>query len=264
VGSYTQDEGLTAFLDQVAGHRLLTALEEKQLAERWHKGDNDARHTLLMHNMRLVVSIARNFTGRGLPFADLIDSGIIGLDRATRKFDPGRGFKFSTYASWWIKQSIQRAVAAEGKTIRVPNQVSTRKLQIEAILRDEPEATFSELAVRLECTPAQVIQALRAAEVVTSLDRDQLFANQSLFDTVADPLADDPHEVVHGGYEEISGALSRLTPQERQVVELRFGLNDTPEHTLQEVADLLGISVVTAQVTQRDALAKLKGLLGDV
>jgi len=165
------EEGLTAFLDAAASHRILTAFEEVQLARRWvRENDDDARKTLLLHNIRLVVSIARGFTGRGLPFEDLIQAGTIGLDRATRKFDPERGYKFSTYASWWIRQAVQRAVAADGKTIRVPNQVATRRLQIDAVLRENPDATYADLTAALKCTPAQVIRALRTVEVVTSLD----------------------------------------------------------------------------------------------
>jgi len=258
VASYEADEGLTRFLDQVAGHRLLSAYEEQELARRWHEGDDGARHTLLMHNMRLVVSIARNFTGRGLPFGDLIQAGIVGLDRATRKFDPGRGYKFSTYASWWIRQAIQRSVSSEGKTIRVPNQVSTRRLRIESLLRDDPDLSTEELAQRLECTVLQVIQALKAAEVVSSLDRDQFTTEQTLFDMLADPHAEDPFDNISEDFRHVAQALEKLTDLQRHVLELRYGIGTGEELTIQEVADFLDLPLAQVQAAQREGFARLR------
>lgn len=253
------DAGLTAFLDAAASHRILSAYEEVNLAQRWQEdGDDNARQKLILHNIRLVVSIVRGFTGRGLPLEDLIQAGIIGLDRATRKFDPDRGYKLSTYASWWIRQAVQREVAAHGKTIRVPNQVATRRLQIDAVLRENPDATYIELAERLECTPAQVIRAMRTAEVVASLNSDSSDDEQSLFDKLPDVAADDPAEIVDSPNSALHEGLDALTPLQRRVIELRFGLNDNDEMSVQEIAEYLELSSTTVQTAQREALAVLR------
>lgn len=261
-GAYESNEGLTRFLEQTASHRLLKASEEQELSRRWHDGDDSARHELLMHNMRLVVSIARNFTGRGLEFGDLIQAGVIGLDRATRKFNPTLGYKFSTYASWWIRQAIQRAVSSDGKTIRVPNQVSTRKLQIESALKDNPDLTLEELAVRLECTVPQLVRAMEVAEVVTSLDTDyQSTTDSSLMDTLADPLAEDPFDAVQDNTEHVKEALTNLNEIERQVVILKFGLENNREHTLQEISELLDLPLKVVQAAQREGFAILREIM---
>jgi RNA polymerase sigma factor (sigma-70 family) len=259
VAGYESNEGLTRFLDLTAGHRILKAHEEVELAKRWQAGDNSARHELVMHNIRLIVSIARNFTGRGLEFSDLIDAGYIGLDRASRKFDPDRGFKFSTYASWWIRQAIQRAVSAEGKTIRVPNQVSTRRLQIDSYLKENPGAGNEELAEKLECTVPQILRARAVAEVVASLDQEHASDAQfALIDTFADPTAVDPYETVTEDSYFVHDALTKLTDLEREVVVLRYGIGGAREHTLQEIAVRLEISLKEVQLTQKEAFAKLR------
>lgn len=255
-----EDEGLGRFLKTAASHRLLTTYEEVELARKWRRyGDNEARHKLYTHNIRLVISVARNFTGRGLELGDLIQAGTVGLDRATRKFDPERGFKFSTYATWWIRQAIQRDVAANGKTIRVPNHVSTRKLQIDSALRDNPDLTYEELAVLLECTEAQIRQALRAAEVVSSLDRELSEETQTLMDTLPDPYSDDPADVAEGSVLGVADALEDLSPLQRKVIELRFGFNGESELTLREISEKLRVPLPTIQATQREALAFLRG-----
>lgn len=261
MSNYEQDEGLTQFLDAAAGHRLLSAYEEQTLARRWLKGDNEARHTLLLHNLRLVVSIARNYTGRGMPLSDLIQAGIIGLDRATRKFDPEKGYKFSTYATWWIRQSIQRSISSEGKTIRVPNQVSTRRLQIDSFLQENPEASYEEMADALECTPAQISRAYKTAEVVASLDHEYTDSSQSLSDTLPDLLADDPFELIQSETEFITEAMKSLSDVQRRVIELRFGMGTEGELTLAEVAEFLEMPLAAAQTVQREAFALLRQTL---
>lgn len=263
VSNFEQDSGLSLFLENAATHRILTAYEEVKLARAWRTGSDAARQKLILHNIRLVISIARAYTGRGLPLEDLIQSGIIGLDRAARKFDPDRGFKFSTYASWWIRQAIQRAVAADGKTIRVPNQVATRRLQIDSVLRDNPEATYADIAKKLECTPAQVIRAMRAAEVVTSLDGDRESPDDapSLFDKLPDMLAEDPAENLQESVARVDDALEELTPLQRRVTELRFGFGNYDEMSLIEIAEFLEIPILLVRAAQREATAKLKEIL---
>lgn len=266
MASYESNEGFTRFLDVAANHRLLTAQEEVTLARKWrNEGDNEARHVLFMHNVRLVVSIARHFLNRGLPFEDLVQAGLVGLDRATRKFDPEKGYKASTYASWWIRQAVQRAVASESKTIRVPNQVSTRRLQVDAYLRDNPEATLEQVALKLQCTVPQVIRAQEIAEVVSSLDQeyksDDMF---SLGDTLPDTYASDPYDVVTNSEHVVGDALEHLTLLERDVVTLRYGIGNVREHTLQEIAVLLELPLKEIQVVQRDAFAKLRDELTEL
>lgn len=254
-----EDEGLSYFLRTAANHRILGQVEEAALARKWkHEGDDNARHQLYVHNIRLVISIARNFINRGLPLEDLIQEGCVGLDRATRKFDPDKGFKFSTYASWWVRQATQRAVAAKGRTIRVPNQVSTRRLQIDSLRRENPDLTDADLAEALGCTVPQVKQAIRAAEVVASLDREFSSETQTLFDTLEDPNADDPAEVAESDPLGVTAALDALSPDAREIVELRFGIGREHELTPQEVADVLNVPVKTVQETLRQSLSVLR------
>lgn len=256
-----EDEGLTRFLESAASHRILSQREEQELARKAQRGDEEARKTLLLHNIRLVVAIARTFMNRGLPLEDLIQAGVIGLDRATRKFDPGKGFKLSTYASWWIRQAIQRTVAAHGKTIRVPNQVATRRLQIDAVLRENPSATYSDLAEKLECTTAQVIRAMRTAEVVASLDTEQSDDMQTLFDKIPNTNADDPAELVRETRGDVTAALESLTPLQRRVVTLRFGFDGEEEMTIQQVAEFLEVPLSVVQTAQRESFTFLRGTL---
>lgn len=262
MSTYEQDPGLAAFLDTAASHRILSHAEEIKYSRAWLKdGDDKARQALILHNIRLVISIARNFTGRGLPLEDLIQSGVIGLDRAVRKFDPEKGFKFSTYASWWIRQSIQRAVAADGKTIRIPNQVATRRLQIDAILREDPSVTYSELAEKLECTPAQVLRAMRTAEVAISLDGASSNDAPSLLDKLPDSSADDPAEIFQNDTSYIYDALDTLPPFQRRVVELKYGIGTDIENTPNEIAAQLDVQVGIVQTALREALLALKSVL---
>lgn len=258
-----EDSGLSLFLETAATHRILGAYEEVALAREWQAGNDSARQKLITHNIRLVISIARGYTGRGLPLEDLIQSGILGLDRATRKFDPDKGFKFSTYASWWIRQSIQRAVAADGKTIRVPNQVATRRMQIDSVLRDNPTASYAEIAEKLECTPAQVVRAMRTAEVVASLDgdREQADDTPSLFDKLPNTSADDPAELVLENSSYVGDGLDELSPLQRRVIELRYGFDGDEELSLGDIAMFLDIPISLVRTAQREALSYLKEIL---
>ena len=262
MSNYDTESGLTLFLEKAATHPILSAYEEVKLAREWLAGNDSARQKLILHNIRLVISVARSYTGRGLPLEDLIQSGVIGLDRAARKFDPNKGFKFSTYASWWIRQAIQRAVAADGKTIRVPNQVATRRLQIDTVLRGNPNATYAEVAEKLECTPAQVIRAMRAAEVVTSLDGGSDSEDTpSMFDKLPDFLAEDPAEILQEGSYLVTDALDELSPLQRRVMELRFGFGDQDEMSLTEIAEFLEIPITLIRNAQREATAHLREIL---
>lgn len=259
------DEGTQRFLRMAAGHRLLSAREEKELARAAAKGDTAARHKLLLHNLRLVVSIARHYRNRGLPFADVIQDGILGLDRATIKFDPERGYKFSTYATLWIRQAIRRGLSGTGSTIRLPPQVAERRAKARAALLKDPMRDLQELAESLELEAGQLANALGAAEVVTSLDReisiDDDYAH-TLLDTLADPLAHDPAHHLPETNPELHDALADLEPLQQKVIRLRFGFDGEAPMSLAEVAERLGYKgTTTVQAAQREALKQLRAVL---
>lgn len=256
-------DSLQQFLNQAASHRLLTAAEERALARRWREGDEDARLELIKCNMRLVISIARRHQHRGVELLDLIQDGYLGLDRASRKFDPDRGFKFSTYATWWIRQAIQRGIAANRFTIRVPAQAVEHRAKARDALRRDPEASVHDVATSLELTPAQVQRALDSAEVVVSLDRELFISDghsQSLLDTLPDPHADDPSEVSADGTL-VREELAKLPDLQRQVLELRFGFDGAPARSLAEVADALELPQHVVQSAQRQALTRLREVM---
>lgn len=257
------DEGLQRFLQQAATHRLLSEHEEKALARRAVAGDERAREELLMCNIRLVVSIARHFRDRGLPFPDVIQDGIVGLNRATEKFDPERGFRFSTYATLWIKQAIQRGLSNHGSTIRLPPLVQDRRIKAQAMRRADPDITVEEIALKLEMELQHVLDALGAAEVVTSLDREVSDEDSyTLLDTMTDHFADDPQDIGGSAWlGRIESALDQLPKGQRNVIQLRFGLDGAPPRTWEEVAKQLKISTDKAKKDQRTALASLKEIL---
>lgn len=259
---YEFDDGLQTFLNVAAAHRLLSAREEQDLARRWHTGDDRARHELVECNIRLVISIARRFRGKGMPLADLIQEGIIGLDRASRKFDPDRGYKFSTYASWWIRQSIQRGLHSNQELIRVPGAVSSRRADIRTKQRDNPNATLDEVAELLEISPVQAHRAVNVAEVTTSLDREIYDEGGSLLDQLPDPNATDPSEVITLS-DELRFALSELPDVQRRVIELRFGFEDGQSHGLAEIAERLDIPQSVVRSSQRQALAFMRQLMNE-
>lgn len=258
------DEGLQLFLNQAANHKLLSAQEERDLARAFQAGDDRARVKLIESNLRLVISIARRYRNRGLPFGDIIQEGTLGLDRAARKFDPDRGFRFSTYATLWIRQAIQRGISGAGSTIRLPPQVAEHRAKARSALMQDADATLLEMAEQFETTPELIERALDAAEVVTSIDRfvsaDDDYT-RTLLDTFADPNADDPWDVIPESVVSLYAALETLPPQQRKVVELRFGFGGDPPLSLAEVADKMGLSTTTVQTAQREALKELRDLL---
>ena len=262
MGSEDYDAGTHAYLSTAANHRILTAHEERDLARRIAKGDEEARHELMACNIRLVLSIARRFRNKGMPLADLVQEGTIGLDKATRKFDPERGFKFSTYATWWIRQSIQRGLASNAELIRVPSQVAARRADIRTHQRKNPEHDIDQTAVKLGISSTQALRALGAAEVTASLDREIATeeGSRTLLDSVADPFAPDPSELVLDTtvlYE----SLDQLTEQQRQVISLRFGLDGGHPRSLSEIATELDLPHSIVRTTQKQALTQLRELM---
>jgi RNA polymerase primary sigma factor len=269
-GGITTDS-LQLFLNEVGRHQLLTAAEEVMLAKRVERGDLVAKERMVNANLRLVVSIAKRYRGHGLPLLDLIQDGIIGLNRAVEKFDWRKGYKFSTYATWWIRQACQRAVANQSETIRVPVHVQERRQKLRRA-RQKLEVTHGraptveELAAATELKLHHVQEALDAAEASVSLNQvvgDS--GDAELGDLFADVTAEDPLELVDLALarQRVRDALELLSDRERQVLELRFGLVDGSDGiSLEQIGKRLGLTRERVRQLEAGALRTLERLLG--
>jgi RNA polymerase primary sigma factor len=259
------EDPVQVYLRSIGRIKLLTATEEIELARRIAKGDMLAKKRLVQSNLRLVVSVAKKYQGRGLPFLDLIQEGNVGLIRAAEKFDAERGYKFSTYATWWIRQGITRALADKSRTIRVPVHMvetinalrkATRKLSQDMGRRP----TMEELAKEMNVTLTKIKEILAANRLPLSLDtpygEDD---DNSLAELVEDENCAKPEESTEAALmaSDIKGILSMLTPRERDVLILRFGLNDGKQRTLEQVGKLVGI---TRERTRQIELKALRAL----
>jgi RNA polymerase primary sigma factor len=263
-------DSLDLFLNEIGRYPLLTAAEEVILAKAVERGDREAKERMINCNLRLVVSIAKRYRGRGVPFGDLIQDGVVGLNRAVEKFDYRKGFKFSTYATWWIRQAVQRSVAGQSRTIRVPTHVHERRNKLAAAARKlEPTlgrpATHEELAEASGLSLLHVDEALDVVEARVSLNRP--IGNEDdgeLGDLFADENADDPEELAD---ELLRGravrvALAELPELERRILELRYGIDGEP-HSLEAIGAELGISRERIRRLEGEALAALAETLGD-
>ena len=263
-------DALTLFMNRVGRYPLLTAAEEVALAKRIERGDAAAKERMINSNLRLVISIAKRYQGHDVPLLDLIQDGVIGLNRAVEKFDWRRGFKFSTYATWWIRQACQRAISNQSRTIRVPSHVDERRAklarvrgQLETRLGREP--TREELAEATGLSQEHVDEALDAAEARVSLNQTVGAEDEGeLGDLFSDPSADDPAEEAFQSLERlgIRRSVASLPEPERRVVELRFGLDGDPQ-PLESIGKELGISRERVRQLEADALAQLADELGD-
>ena len=254
------------YLDEIGRHPLLTADDEVRLAKAIEAGDEAARRTMIESNLRLVVSIARRYWATGLPLADLVQEGNLGLLRAVEKFDWRRGVKFSTYATWWIKQAITRGAADRGASpIRLPVHVDEqlgrlRRAQVRLAERLGREPSADELATELRLPVDGVARLLGSARAVTSLDTPVGDDGAALRDLLADDSAAGPDvlAVEAVGQEVLEQALAALPERTRQVLVLRFGLASGTPRTLEEVGALLGVSRERVRQIERRALATLR------
>src|ERR671934_206088 len=258
-------DSLTLFMNQLGRHRLLTAAEEVALAKRVERGDAAAKERMINSNLRLVVSIAKRYQGHGLQLGDLIQEGVIGLNRAVEKFDWRKGFKFSTYATWWIRQACQRAVSNQSATIRVPTHVHERRVKI-ARARNQlqtrlgREGTREELAEATGLSLQHVEEALDAADAPVSLNQS-VGSNEDgeLGDLFSDPMAADPAEEAADSLRRLAvrRAVARLPERERRILELRFGF-DGEMTSLERIGKELGITRERVRQLEASALEKLE------
>jgi RNA polymerase primary sigma factor len=260
-------DSLDLFLRDASRRPLLTAAQEVKLTKLVGRGDARAKQTMIESNLRLVVSIAKKYRNQGLPFLDLIQEGTLGLMRAVDKFDWRRGYKFSTYATWWIRQAVARGLAEKASTIRMPVHMVERRQHLdraESMLSMElgREPTFQEMAERAGLPLQQALEVEAAARASLSLDQPLVAQGDALFgDMIAgdDPL---PEERVDNTFrnETLGGALALLGERDHTVIALRFGLHDTEPKTLAEVGDRLGVSRERARQLETKALKRLAQL----
>jgi RNA polymerase primary sigma factor len=261
-------DSLRLYLREIGKVQLLTADQEVSLAKRIERGDMAAKTQMTEANLRLVVSIAKGYLGRGLSFLDLIQEGSLGLIRAVEKFDYRKGYKFSTYATWWIRQAVTRAIADKARTIRIPvhmveklNKVVHIERQLVQRLGREPNA--EEIAEELEMTPEEVREILRMAQLPVSLEKPiGEEEDSSLGDFVQDETAESPFDTAQLSLrrEDIELALHALPVRERQVIALRFGLNGGPPQTLEEVGRAFGVTRERIRQIENNTLKKLEHL----
>ena len=260
------DDSVRMWLREVGRTHLLTLEEEVRLAKRIERGDPDAKAVLTQANLRLVVSIAKRYTLRGMSFPDLIQEGNIGLIRAVEKFDYRKGYKFSTYATWWIRQAITRAIADQGRTIRIPvHMVETINRLVKAsshLLQTlGREATLEEIAAEMETSVERVSEILRIAPEPLSLETPIGEEEDSrLSDFLPDDESATPNDTAAFTLlrEKIDEALSSLTPRERDVLKMRFGLDDGYPHTLEEVGRHFEVTRERIRQIESKALKKLR------
>jgi RNA polymerase primary sigma factor len=261
-------DSLRLYLRSIGRVDLLTAEEEVALAKRIERGDMGAKQQMIEANLRLVVSIAKGYLGRGLSFLDLIQEGSLGLIRAVEKFDYRRGYKFSTYATWWIRQAVTRAIADKARTIRIPvhmveklNKVVHVERQLVQEFGREPAP--EEIAAELQWTTREVKDILRIAQLPVSLEKPIGEEEDSeLGDFVEDETAESPFELASENLrrENVRRALDALPQREREVIEMRYGLKGHQARTLEEVGRAFGVTRERIRQIENNTLKKLEGL----
>ena len=261
-----KEGSLDQYLQEISQYPLIDRAEEARLAKLIRKGEEEALDKLVRSNLRFVVSVAKKYVNRGLAFLDLIQEGNIGLMRAVDKFDYRRGFKFSTYATWWIRQAITRAIADQARTIRIPvHMIETlNKLnrEMQTLTRDlGREPTPQELSERADLPMSVVRKARKIAQTVVSLDAPIGDSDESQFgDFIEDPQAVNPAEatVAFALRRQTESVLETLSPKEREVIRMRFGLSDGAEPTLAELGEKFSLTRERIRQIEAAALRKLR------
>ncbi len=261
------DDSVRLYLREIGKIDLLSAEEELALAQRVVAGDKDAKDKMAEANMRLVVSIAKRYVGRGLDLLDLIQEGNTGLLRAVEKFDPDKGFKFSTYATWWIRQAITRAIADQARTIRIPvhmvetiNKLLRTQRRLTQELNREP--TNDEIAAAMEIDVDKVEHIMKIKQDISSLDasirddeEESVLADFIEDEDTISPEESATHQLL---IEQVKGMLGALTEREQKILKLRFGLEDGKQHTLEEVGQEFSVTRERIRQIEAKALAKLR------
>jgi RNA polymerase primary sigma factor len=261
-----QSDSLRLYLREISRVPLLSAQDELALARRVERADRAARNHLIEANLRLVVAIAKKYVGQGLPLEDLVGEGNIGLIRAVAKFDPSKGFRFSTYATWWIKQAITRSILEGTRAVRLPVYIMEEVMRVKRTTRQlyqelGREPTSAQIGERLGITGDRVNELLIWAEKVFSLDAPLSEEEEnSLGDIIEDAQTQGPADSTDRAMlrEEVRRVLSNLTPRERQVIALRFGLVDDHDHTLEEVGKKLKVTRERVRQIEERAIRKLR------
>ena len=263
------DDSVRLYLREIGKIPLLSSEEEMDLARRIVEGDKKAKDKMAEANMRLVVSIAKRYSGRGLDFSDLIQEGNTGLLRAVEKFDPDKGFKFSTYATWWIRQAITRAIADQARTIRIPvhmvetiNKLLRTQRRMTQELNREP--TIEELSKELDMEPEKIEYVIKIKQDISSLDagvgRDGEDDDSVLQDFIVDEDTVSPEDSASNQLlkEQVQEILSSLSDREQKIVRMRFGLDNGKNHTLEEVGQEFAVTRERIRQIEAKALAKLR------
>ena len=263
--TFSTDDPVRMYLKEIGKVPLLTPEEEQELAKRMAEGDEEAKRRMAEANLRLVVSIAKRYVGRGMLFLDLIQEGNLGLIKAVEKFDYTKGYKFSTYATWWIRQAITRAIADQARTIRIPvHMVETinrmRQATNQLVYQNGHEPTPEELAKAMDMSVERVREIQRMAQEPASLESPVgEEEDSSLGDFVADENAEAPGKAADRAMvaQQINQALKSLTPREEKVIRLRFGLDDGRPRTLEEVGRDFGVTRERVRQIEAKAIRKL-------
>jgi RNA polymerase primary sigma factor len=257
-------DSLQLFLNEAGRYPLLTAAEEVELAKRVERGDQEAKDRMINSNLRLVVSIAKKYQGHGLSLLDLIQEGVIGLIRAVEKFDWRRGYKFSTYATWWIRQAVQRGVANKSRTIRIPVHIAEREQRIgraerELMAKLGRPPTEEEISQTAKISMKHLREVRQAARAVTSLDKPLGDDNDASIGDIVGAAQDGVEEEVEISLTEttLRQALSDIPEREREVLQLRYGLNNEEPRSLEEIGRRLGLTRERVRQIEARALERL-------
>jgi RNA polymerase primary sigma factor len=263
--THATTDALQLFMNEVGRYPLLTKEQEVELAKRIERGDREAKDRMINSNLRLVISIAKRYQGRGLSLLDLVQEGIIGLIRAAEKFDYRRGFKFSTYATWWIRQAVQRGVANKSREIRIPVHIVEREQRIARVERELTgrlgrDPSDAEVAKAAELSPDQVQEVRDAARAVASLDRPVGEGEGAALGELVPGHEESPEQEVTLSLEQeaLRRAVADLPERERDVVKLRYGLDGDPDpKSLDEIGRVLGVTRERVRQIESDALNRL-------